>query len=355
MPSLHLVVPGPLDTLTGGYGYDRRIAGGLRERGWAVTVHELAGTFPLPDEAARARAARTLAALPDGAVVIVDGLALGALPDEVEPHGDRLTFVGLVHHPLAAETGLDADVAARLEESERRALQSMRHVIVTSAATAALLNPYGVLPDRVTVVNPGTDRAAPARGSAGREVQLLCVATLIPRKGHDVLFRALASIPRRNWRLTCVGSLDRDPATVRQLRAQLTASHLTDRVSLAGEMNGGTLSAAYDGADLFVLPTLYEGYGMVVAEALARGLPVVATRTGAIGALVEPGAGVLVPPGNADALADALAAVVGDPAYRDQLARGARDVRDRLPTWDQSCATMAETLERLPPQSGSHS
>jgi glycosyltransferase involved in cell wall biosynthesis len=350
MAPVHLVVPGRLDTLTGGYGYDRRVVAGLRDRGWQVTVHELDDSFPLPDEAARAQATATLAAIPDGDIVVLDGLALGALPDEVQPHAGRLRLVALVHHPLAAETGLDFTVAAQLESSERRALAHVRRVIVTSAATAAMLDPYDVPRERITVINPGTDRAAPARGSAGPEVHLLCVASLTPRKGHEVLFRALAEMPQRNWRLTCVGSLERDPGMVRRLRGQLAQSGVDDRVSLVGEMNGAALARVYDGADVFVLATLYEGYGMVVAEALAHGLPVVATRTGAIGDLVEPSAGVLVPPGDSVALAAALARVTGEPAYRARLAEGARTIGEQLPTWEQSCAQMAETLAALRPE-----
>jgi glycosyltransferase involved in cell wall biosynthesis len=354
MPSVHILVPGPLDTLTGGYGYDRRVIAGLRERGWSVTVHELGEGFPVPDAAARAHAARVLATIPDDAIVLVDGLALGALPEEVKPHTKRVRIIALVHHPLAAETGLDAGVATRLEESERRALQCVRHAIVTSSATAEMLEGYGVAADSVTVINPGTDPATLAHGSAGADVQLLCVASLIPRKGHEVLFRALASVPPRNWRLTCVGSLERAPETVRRLRAQVVADGVEDSVSLAGEMNGAALARCYDAADVFVLPTLYEGYGMVIAEALARGLPVVATRTGAIADLVEPDAGVVLPAGDVEALADALSRVIADPSYRARLAHGARRVRDRLPTWEQSCAKMAVTLAALLPAGGSH-
>ncbi len=347
MAAVHFVVPGRLETLTGGYGYDRRIVAGLRERGWQVTVHQLDDSFPLPGAAARARAATTLAAIPNADIVVLDGLALGALPDEVQPHADRLRLVALVHHPLAAETGLDEGVAAQLDVSERRALAHVRHVVVTSAATAEMLGAYGVVRERITVINPGTDRAAPSPGSTGPDVHLLCVASLTPRKGHDVLFRALADMPQRDWRLTCVGSLERDPETVRRLRDQLVASGLDDRVSLVGEMNGSALARVYDDADVFVLATLYEGYGMVVAEALARGLPVVATRTGAIGDLVGPEAGVLVAPGDSDAFARALARVIGSRDIRRELAAGARAVSDRLPTWEQSCAKMAATLEAL--------
>ena len=308
--ALYVVVPGDLDTRTGGYEYDRRIITGLRERGWSVDVRRLDDSFPTPTSAAREQAAQVLAAIPDGSTVLVDGLALGAMPAEVEREAARLKIVALVHHPLAAETGIDPALAAALETSERRALAASRSVVVSSRATAVRLAHYGVGADRVTVVEPGTDAAPLARGSAfsvqlsalGGEpsaishqpreshepldVALLCVATLTPRKGCELLLRALASIPHRNWQLTCAGSLDRDAPTVARVRALLRADGLEDRVVLAGDMDAATLAAHYNRADLFVLPTLYEGYGMAVAEALARGLPVVSTATGAIEDLV---------------------------------------------------------------------
>lgn len=354
MRPLVLIVPGRLDTLTGGYGYDRRIVAGLRARGWAVTVHELEGAFPMPDASAREQAARVLAAVPDGAILLVDGLALGVLPDEVAPHAARLHLVALVHHPLAEETGIEARVAVQLARTERRALRFARCVVVTSAATAAMMGAYGVTPDRVRVVTPGTDPAPLARGSRDAALQLLCVAGLVPRKGHEVLFRALAAVPSADWRLTCVGSLEREPGTVARLRALVAAEGLESRVSFPGELEGEALAACYDAADLFVLPTLFEGYGMVVAEALARGLPVVATGTGAIPELIGDGAGIVVEPGDAAALSAALSRVIVDPALRARVAESARRMRERLPTWDQSCALMEKTLRSLPAEGASH-
>ena len=301
----------------------------------------------------------------------------------MEREAGRLQIVALVHHPLAAENGIDPALAAALEISERRALAACRAVVVTSRATAARLADYGVGAERITVVEPGTDSAPLARGSASStrlsdsrreppaaspepcgepaaqgaepfEVALLCVATVSPRKGHALLLSALAAVAQRNWRLTCAGSLDRDGATVTRVRTQLRAYRLEDRVSLAGDMDAAALADLYDRADLFVLPTLYEGYGMAVAEALARGLPVISTATGAIEDLVlgrvrlHPGqpAGIVVPPGDLAAFTDALSRVLGDAQLRAQFAAGARRVRDRLPTWDAAAAAMAGALER---------
>ena len=345
-----VLVPGRLQTRTGGYGYDRRMIAGLRERGWSVDVRELDASFPHPTSAAREHAARLLAAIPAGTIVLIDGLALGSLPVEVERDASRLKIVALVHLPLAAEIGIDRDTAVRLEASERRALAAAALVIVTGKAMTETLVRYGVGRDRIAVIEPGTDRAPVARGSGRPPLQLLSAAALTPGKGHEILIRALAMIPHRNWRLTCAGSLDRDPPTVDRVRARVRAEGLEDRVSLAGDLDADALEVRYNSADVFVLATLHETYCMAVAEALAHGLPVVSTTTGAIPELIaaagdgETPAGLLVPPGDVEAMAAALATVLGDTRVREQLAGSARRVRDRLPTWDEAVGKMAAAL-----------
>ena len=213
------------------------------------------------------------------------------MPAVVEREAARLRIVALVHLPLADEIGIDTETAARLEASERRALAAVSLAVVTGSSTIGALQGYGIERERIVLVEPGTAQAPLARGSAEGPLQLLSVATLSPGKGHENLLRALASIPQRDWRLTCAGSFDRHPATVGRVREALRATGLGDRVSLAGELNETELAACYDRADLFVLATLHETYGMAVAEALARGLPVVSTVTGAIPELVDPDGG----------------------------------------------------------------
>lgn len=348
MPDLDFFLPGDPMTRTGGYEYDRRIVAGLRALGWNVRVHALGGAYPAPSAAQRAEAARRFAAIGDGARVLVDGLAFGALPEVAVAEAARLRLVALVHHPLAEETGLTAAEAGRLAASERAALGAARRVVATSAPTAAALARYGVEPRRCVVVEPGTDPAPRARGSGAAIPVLLAVATLTPRKGHALLIEALAGLRDRAWRLECVGSDQRDAATAAALRARADALGLSDRIDFRGETGPEALAAAYDRADLFVSPSLYEGYGMALAEALARGLPVVATRTGAAAALVGEDAGLLVPPGDGAALRGALARLFDD---RDRLracAAGAARVRARLPRWEQACAALARALEALP-------
>lgn len=339
------VVPGSIDTKTGGYGYDRAVIAALRERAWTIDVVELPGRYPQPSPEDRGAAAQALALLPSGTPTIVDGLALGALPEQALGEAARLPIVALVHHPLADETGLPVAERDSLAASEQRALTAARHVIVTSRATGAGLSRYGVAPAAISVVEPGTDAAPQARGSGGPHVELLCVASLVPRKGHDLLLRALAPLVEMAWHLTCVGGLDHDPhwaETIRRLSGELG---LDDRVALIGPLGRSELDRRYDRADLFVLPTWYEGYGMAVAEALARGLPVVSTATGAIGDLVGADAGRLVPPGDVAALTAALEPLLRDPALRSRLSAGAREAWGRMPSWTDAAVRIERVLE----------
>lgn len=347
-----LLLPGDITTRTGGYGYDREMVAGLRDLGWSVDIAALDHSFPFPSSDARADAARVLAGVPDGTLVLADGLAFGAMAEEAEREADRLRFVALVHHPLALETGLAPEEAARLFATERRALQTARGVVVTSDATVASLAPYEIAASRVAVVLPGTHPAPLAAGTRGRgpfrreaAIELLAVASLTPRKGYDVLFDALGARAHAHWHLTVAGSPHLSPDIAAQLFAQVDRLGLAARVTFAGELGETALAALYDRADVFVLPTRHEGYGMAVAEAVARGLPVISTPTGAIPDLVDGSNGMLVPIDDVDALAGALALIEDDDA-RARLAAGAVRRRAALPTWQDAARAMSEVLRR---------
>jgi glycosyltransferase involved in cell wall biosynthesis len=346
--SIGFLVSGRLDTPTGGYRYDRHMIEGLRARGWLVDLRELDASFPFPSAAALDDARRALASFADGTVVMIDSLALGALPDAVERESTRLQIVGLVHLPLSADVARDSSAAAQLLLGERRALAAAAFVIVTGAAAVPLLAPLGVARTKIAIVEPGTEAAAPASGSGDSEtLHFVSVATLNSGKGHEILLRAFEPLQARAWRLTCVGSTTREPQTAARLRAQLGDLGIRDRVSLVGELDDAGVASAYDGADVFVTATLRETYGMAVAEALARGLPVIGTHTGAIAELVGEDAGIVVPPGDAGALSAALARIIEEPGLRARLTAGALRVRDRLPTWEQAIGRMEAALSQF--------
>jgi glycosyltransferase involved in cell wall biosynthesis len=340
-----LIFPGDLGTLTGGYVYDRRAFAALQDRGWRVNRLSLSGDFPFPDERALAAADAALGSLPDGLSAVVDGLALGVMPEAAARHGGRLALVGLVHHPLCLETGLEFDTAERLRASERAALAWCQQVIVTSPLTARTVGAeFDVPAERVTVALPGVDPAPVASGSATRRPHLLCVGSLTPRKGHRLLLEALAGLLDLDWTLACVGSAKRDPAMAAQVRETIAVLGLSDRVSLVGELSEEALSAVYARADVLVSASFYEGYGMALAEGLARGLPIVAVAAGAVADTVPRSAGLLVPPLDREALTVALRQVLGEPDIRRRLHEGALAAREGLPRWADTATAIEEAL-----------
>ena len=341
-------VPGDLAAPTGGYAYDRRMIRELEASGWSVDIVHLGDGFPYPAAEEREEARARLAGIPAGGPIVVDGLAFGVLPDVAADLSRDHALIALVHHPLALESGLSAAQSEAFRASERAALASARSVIVTSAATARMLAAeYDVPTDRITIACPGTDPAPPAEGSSDGIVRLLSVGAIVPRKGYDVLIAALANLKDLRWHLTIAGDRTRDPEAAARLDRDVKRFELADRVSVLGAVSAERLAELYKATDLFTLASRYEGYGMVFSEAIAHGLPIVGTRAGAILDTVPAGAGLLVPAGDADALATALRRAIEDTAERRRMAAAARDAARMLPTWRDSARAFARALEAI--------
>ena len=342
---VHLLVPGDLQTPTGGYGYDLRLISGLEALGWRVERLACVGAWPDPATACRAELRQVLARVPDGALILADGLAYGAMAEEAAAEAGRLRFVALVHHPLGDETGIEHSRREALLASERAALAEASAVICTSSATAhRLAEAFGVAKGRITVAPPGTD-PGPRSQVYGGPPRILSIGSLIPRKRHDVLIAALASLADRPWTARIVGSSSLDPACSSALRSQVEAAKLADRVTLCGSVADTRAELAQ--ADVFALASEYEGYGMAFAEALSQGVPVVACRAGAIADLVPEAAGGLADPGNAESFAAALAPLLDDGARRWTAAEAAFTAGRKLPTWRDTAAIVCRCLSSI--------
>jgi len=336
-------IPGDLATPTGGYKYDRCVIEELEKLGWKVRALALPGDFPAPSATSLKKTEALLAATAEATPVFFDGLAFGAMPAEILARLPR-RYVALVHHPLALETGLPAERAARFRESERAALSHAIRVVVTSAATKDLLaSDFGVPAEKITVAEPGTEPAPRARGSKDTP-RLLSVGAVSPRKGFRVLVEALAQIAELDWTCRIAGSLDRDKDETAALRRRIAEAKLDARVILLGALAEDDLQAEYDRATLFVLPSHFEGYGMAFAEALARGLPVVACGGSAIASTVPAAAGVFVPAGDANALAAALRRLISNSAEIKERADSAWAHAKNLPRWRDTAAKIAAVL-----------
>ncbi|RDS65409.1 glycosyltransferase family 4 protein [Streptomyces sp. M7] len=354
--SVHFVMPGGVDdpaAPSGGNAYDRRVSLDLPGFGWQVHKHAVVGAWPRPEAAARAELARTLREFPDGAVVLLDGLVACGVPEIVVPEAERLRLAVLVHLPLGDETGLEPSVAADLDARERTVLRAVDAVVATSDwAVRRLVSHHGLAPERVHVAAPGADIAPLASGTDGVS-RLLCVAAVTPRKGQHQLVEALATVTDLPWRCSLVGGLNHDPVYVDELRSLIARHGLTDRLVLAGPQAGAELDASYNSADLMVLTSYAETYGMAVTEALARGIPVLATDVGgvpeAVGRAPDGGVpGILVPPENPAAIAAELRGWFGEADVRRRLKAAARGRRAALNGWAGTARSLAAVLGRLP-------
>lgn len=351
MKTLAFAYPGDLDTPTGGYGYARRIIAGLRDLDWNITPFSLGPGFPQPDTAAKAQALDILKAVPREMPLVIDGLAFGALAEEAEALCQSHRLIALVHHPLALETGLSAAQQYALQQSETRSLAAAHTVIVSSPATAEiLLRDFGVPNDKIAVVIPGTDRVkvAPKKRSDDAAIRLVSVGSLVPRKGHVMLIDTLADLTDLPWRLDIAGDDQLDPEHAETLRAMIATHGLRERVTLHGALSPDALDALYAAGDIFVLATRFEGYGMAFTEATVRGLPIVATGSGAVKDTIAPGAGLLYDPRDKNGFCEGLRRMIIDTDFRAKCAAGARSASKSYPTWREAAMRFAAAIEAKP-------
>lgn len=339
-----LVIPGSIDTPTGGYRYDRHVVAGLRALGHDVSVIEVGDGFPLPsnDDIARMRA--MIAVEGHGRVLLVDGLVYSATGDAAAAiHTLGLPVIALIHHPLSLEAGLAAETADQLRASEQAALALAKNIVVTSPETRDILTrDFGVPADRIAVALPGVDRPRIAghHPELARR-RLLTVASFIPRKGYLDLVAAYARISDLDWHATLVGGMTYDPRHVAAVRGAIEKADLGDRITLVGDVDQTKLEAYYADADLFVLATHYEGYGMAFAEAIVRGLGVIGT-TGAPNAIGS--GGDMVAPGDVDALAACLRRALATPDGLERLREMAAVRAPDLPSWQSTTEIFAQLV-----------
>ncbi|MEM9633952.1 MAG: glycosyltransferase family 4 protein [Pseudomonadota bacterium] len=346
MQKLVFAYPGDIDTPTGGYGYDRRIIAGLRALGWQVDLLPLGPDFPYPSAQTLDGARRKLENLASETCLVVDGLAFGVMAEAAEAVFRRLKLIALVHHPLCQENGLGSGQADALLASERKALSFVRHVIVTSAATATQVEELFAIPqEQITVILPGTERPEVSLRQTSEALKLLAVGTVVPRKGYDLLLEALKDVSVTNWHLDIVGGLDADPQCYRSLRMQVDEYGFADRITFHDAVSPDELSAFYQSADVFVLASRYEGYGMAYTEALAHGLPVIGSGGGAVRDTLPEEAAIYCGTENVDLLHEALERIMSDSAKRSKMAEAARVAASKLPTWEDAATKFADVLK----------
>jgi glycosyltransferase involved in cell wall biosynthesis len=342
-------IPGDIELPTGGNMYDRRVLALLPQFGVTARQLQLPGSFPDPSAGDLDETARLLVAIAPGDVVMIDGLAYGAMPAKVIERV-RAPIVALVHHPLCLEAGLAKARQDALHALEKAALALARRVVVTSRVTArTLVADFAMPADKISVAEPGTDPAPRAGGSAAGPIQLLSVGAIVPRKAYDILVRALAPLEERDWRLTIAGPTDRSPEALAAVRAAIREAGLAERITLVGPVNQERLADLYASADAFLLASLYEGYGMVLAEAMARGLPIVCTTGGAAAETVPDDAAIKVPPGDERAFTLAVQKMLHDTGLRRRMADASWAAGQGLPRWEETARIIAGVIKEVAP------
>ncbi len=350
MTSVAFAIPGDLSRTTGGYAYDRHVLRLLPDHGIEPVHVALPGSFPAPTDADLAETSRLLLAQDWRTPLLIDGLAYGAFPTGMAA-GLAGRVIALCHHPLALETGTPPERAADLKRLEMAALGYACAVIVTGHGTRDLLvSDFGVDAAKITVAEPGVERSARAVETAfGQPLRLLAVGSLSPRKGYDLLIEALVPLASLPWHLTIIGAGDEASPYPASLRALIDARQLGHRITMLGAMSDIELDSHYRSSDIFVMASHFEGYGMVLTEALARGLPIVTTLSGPGAAALPDGAAQKVQPGDAGELSGALAYLIGDTVARQRHADAAWAVASHLPRWDDTARMIADVVKNFKP------
>ena len=333
---------------TGGWIYNERLLTELARLGVRITRVDLPAGFPDPSPAALAEALAIVSERPAGELLLADQVCLAPLGAWLLGAAGKPRVAMIMHHPQILEGSRPPDIAARLDADERVALKAADCVIATSQLTGRqMLADYAVPDETLVVAEPGTDVFPASRRSRIAALQLLSIGSIIPRKRHDLLVGALGRLTDLDWHLTIVGDLKREPAHVAALRQLIADVGLADRVALFGEQSGPQLATLWMCTDVYLAASSHEGFGMAVAEAVARQIPVVSTYSGAVGDWLSREAGVIVEPDTVEAFAHALRPVLADPKLRAQMRAGAAAARASLPTWRQTATKVDAALRAL--------
>lgn len=345
---IRFIIPGDIDTPTGGYRYDRAIIEEWRKLNLDVDLISLPGDYPFPSEKDIEAAFPILDAAFDADICVIDGLAGGCAPELIEHCAKQMPVVALIHHPLALENGLSDMQAKTLEEKEREGLAFTKAVATSSPTTKETVHSLFKYPaDKIQSILPGMERDMPIPFRTQRPLRLLSVGSITPRKGYDVLLKALGRIKDLSWTLDIVGMQDLDPELFVELQHIAEGNTIRDKIQFHDSLDNAALDRLYQNADLFALASRYEGYGMAYAEAIVRGIPVIATKAGAIPDTVPESTGILVPADDVDAFAGALKALLSDDDLRRKKHEGAIKAEPDFPTWERSAAEFHAFLRAI--------
>ncbi|HDY88968.1 MAG TPA: glycosyltransferase [bacterium] len=346
---INFIVPGDINTLTGGYIYDKKIINGLTAIGCEVILHQLAGDFPCPDEKSIEECRHLLRALPVNGIVVIDGLVAGVIDGIIKENCKRLRIISLVHLPLSITPWDEQKINRKFFQSERSSLRCSEAVVVSSefSKTVLLQAEYDIEEEKIYVIEPGLDNIPRKKSYPELPRRLLCAANVIKRKGHLDLLEALAQLKEIDWKLICCGSLEQEISYVQNFRGKIKDYDMEERVILKGAISGKDLESEFLNADLFVFPSRFETYGMALTEAAGYGLPVVTSVDAATNRALPGSATIFYQPDNNAELRKTLFDLMTNAENYLKLCMSAKRQTPAAPSWNQSAEKFYRMLNGI--------
>ena len=334
--NLHFLIPGDIETLAGSYIYDKRIIEGLKAKGHTVNLQRLADDFPFPSDESLVQCKKIVKSIPKSEPIIVDSLAFGVIPEILEDVAATNPIIALIHVPLSVDPIYSAYQRTLLTSNEQEAFKLASKFVVTSEYTLDVLLNLGIEMPQIKLVVPGIDDFPQKKNFPDKPFKLLSIANMCRSKDHSILVRALSALKDKDWLLDCYGNLDMDREYLSDLQAMIRKNHLQEKILIHGIVSGQELTNAFLNADLFVHPSDFEIYGMALSEALAHGIPVVASTGGGICKTVPSKMGQFFKPGDVYGLQSILEELFENQDVYKKLWTNAQFYKERAQTWAKS-------------------
>ncbi len=343
-----LIIYGSLDTLSGGYLYDRKLVEYLRSQGDSVEIIAL----PWRNYAAHLTDNLTFKLPANLDILIQDELnhsSLIAANQRRHPY----PVVSLVHHLRCSELRPDWQNAF-YRIIEKKYLNSVDGFIFNSRTTQGVVNSLIEKPKPGIIAYPPTDRFGTQlsedeiseRAQKG-DLHILFLGNVMYRKGLHTLLDAIKELPMK-VKLDVIGSLTTEPSYTKLMKEVIEKNDLSSFVFLHGPLDKEPLIEKFEQAHILVVPSSYEGFGIVYLEGMGFGLPAVGTTAGAAGEVIEhKKTGYLIEPDDSKSLAKYLRSLAEDRGLLTRLSLQARERYLRQPSWGETAKNIREFLYRI--------
>jgi len=342
---LHFLIPGDIDTLSSCYIYDKRLVEGLKKKGHDVEVYRLGDDFPFPSEDSLNHCHKVIKSIPSAEPIIIDSLAFGTIPSILKEVSATNPIVALIHLPLSMDPNYSAYQRTLFTSPEMEAFSLATKFVVSSEYTFEILLNLGIEAHKINLIIPGIDHFPQKKNYPEKPAKLLSIANLCRSKDHAILVRALTALKDKDWVLHCYGNLDMDRDCLADFQAMIRKNSLQKKILVHATISGKELSDAYLDADLFVHPSDFEIYGMALAEALAHGIPVIASTGGGICKTVPAKMGQFFKPSDVYGLQSILEELFENPDVYKKLYTQALTFAKNAQTWEKSADLFEEAIK----------